>query len=244
MEQFLTNDEQIKSIIKNINITRTLFLSSIIVGEAHIGKRRLASYLFPSATIVDAGVEDVNEAIKDLDEVIISNFEKVKNIDNLDFSNKRIIALTTYIGNKKLIDDKFAFIYQMPSLTQREGDIKLLADKFLEEAKTNLMIDKAVALDYSSLDISKNIKSLKKSVYRELLYSSISAQDIEKIMYNFLLKEYDTQEEDIYKSYLPLYEKPLIEAGIDKFGSQLKLSSILGINRNTLRKKINELQLN
>jgi len=244
MEQFLTNDEQIKNIIKNINITRTLFLSSIIIGEAHIGKKRLASYLFPSAKVIDAAVEDINEALLDTDEAIISNFEKVKNIDNLNLGNKRIIAIATYIGNKKLIEDKFAFIYYMPSLRERKADIKLLADNFLIEAKANLMIERDAQLDYSTLDVTQNIQSLKKSVYRELLYASISAKDIEKIMYNFLIKEYDESEEDIYKKYLPLYEKPLIEAGLDKFGSQLKLSSILGINRNTLRKKINELELN
>ncbi|MBN2825662.1 MAG: Fis family transcriptional regulator, partial [Campylobacterales bacterium] len=138
MEQFLTNNEQIKSIIKNINITRTLFLSSIIVGEEHIGKLHLASYLFPTATIVDARVEDVNEAIKELDEAIVTHFEKVKNIDNLDLSNKRIIALATYVSNKKIIEDKFAFIYQMPSLKERPEDIEPLAHYFLHQAKENL----------------------------------------------------------------------------------------------------------
>ena len=43
-----------------------------------------------------------------------------------------------------------------------------------------------------------------------------------------------------YKEHLGLYEKPLIEAGLHKYGSQSKLSQILGINRNTLRKKIHE----
>ncbi len=101
MEQFLTNNEQIKSIIKNINITRTLFLSSIIVGEEYIGKLHLASYLFPSATIINAAVENINEALKGVDEAIITHFEKVKNIDNLDFDNKRIIALATFFRQQK-----------------------------------------------------------------------------------------------------------------------------------------------
>ncbi|TNF45412.1 MAG: Fis family transcriptional regulator, partial [Epsilonproteobacteria bacterium] len=42
------------------------------------------------------------------------------------------------------------------------------------------------------------------------------------------------------REHLGLYEKPLIEAGLKKFGSQLQLSQVLGINRNTLRKKIHE----
>lgn len=244
MEQFLSNDEQINNIIKNINITRTLFLSSIIIGEPHIGKKQLAISLFPSATIVDASIENINEAIKELEEVIIINFEKVKNIDKLNFNNKRVIAIATYIGNKKLIDDKFAFIYQMPSLKERKNDIKYLADYFLAEAKQNLMIESDIALNYDTLDISQNIKSLKKSVYRTLLYRSSSEEDIEKIIYNFMYRQYNEDDSDIYKRFLPLYERPLIEAGLKKYGSQLKLSAILGINRNTLRKKINELQLN
>jgi len=244
MEQFLTNNEQIKSIIKNINITRTLFLSSIIVGEEHIGKLHLASYLFPSATIVDAALENVNEAIKGIDEAIIIHFEKVKNIDNLDFDNKRIIALAAFLGNKKIIHDKFAFVYRMPSLQERPEDIELLAQYFLNEAKENLSLKGDIELNYEALDTTQNFKSLKKSVYQQLLYASIESQDIEKIMYNFLLKKYNDDTQELYKHYLWLYEKPLIEAGLDKYGSQLKLSSVLGINRNTLRKKINELNLN
>ncbi len=47
-----------------------------------------------------------------------------------------------------------------------------------------------------------------------------------------------------YRENLPIFERPLIEAGLKKYRSQLRLSSILGLNRNTLRKKINELGIN
>ena len=60
----------------------------------------------------------------------------------------------------------------------------------------------------------------------------------ERILYHYLLKHLDGN--DGYREHLGLYEKPLIEAGLKKFGSQLQLSQILGINRNTLRKKIHE----
>ena len=43
-----------------------------------------------------------------------------------------------------------------------------------------------------------------------------------------------------YRNFLYLYEVPLIKAGLTKFKSQLKLSDKLGLNRNTLRKKIAE----
>ena len=46
----------------------------------------------------------------------------------------------------------------------------------------------------------------------------------------------------LYRRILPLVEKPLIEMTLQATGgNQLKAAHILGINRNTLRKKITEL---
>jgi two-component system nitrogen regulation response regulator GlnG len=48
----------------------------------------------------------------------------------------------------------------------------------------------------------------------------------------------------LYSRILPLMEKPLIEITLQATaGNQLKAASILGINRNTLRKKITELRI-
>ena len=41
-----------------------------------------------------------------------------------------------------------------------------------------------------------------------------------------------------YLNLVYLYEVPLIRAGLTKYKSQLQLSDKLGLNRNTLRKKI------
>lgn len=71
-----------------------------------------------------------------------------------------------------------------------------------------------------------------------LMRQNMDAQDIESVLYHYLIKHLDGN--DGYREYLGLYEKPLIEAGLKKFGSQLQLSQVLGINRNTLRKKIHE----
>lgn len=47
---------------------------------------------------------------------------------------------------------------------------------------------------------------------------------------------------DIYHRVLEQVERPLIRCVLEKTGgNQLKAASILGINRNTLRKKIREL---
>ena len=59
-----------------------------------------------------------------------------------------------------------------------------------------------------------------------------------EIIYNYLVDRLGSQSD--YKNFLHLYEAPLIKAGFDKFKSQLQLSDRLGLNRNTLRKKIAE----
>lgn len=240
METFFTTSDKIQHIIKSFNLTKTLFVSSIIIGESHTGKKSLARYLFPNATLVSGSDQkEVEEALEISDELIITNFEKLSNQNTLDFTNKRIIATADYLGNPELIDDLFAFIYTMPSLQERPEDINYLIDLFIKEASSTLMVDDLnIDPDDIPLDFTKNSKSLKKSVYMYIMRQSMNAQDIESVLYSYLLKHLDGN--DSYREHLGLYEKPLIEAGLKKFGSQLQLSQVLGINRNTLRKKIHE----
>jgi DNA-binding NtrC family response regulator len=143
------------------------------------------------------------------------------------------------LGNPELIDDLFAFIYTMPSLQERPEDINYLIDLFIKEASSTLMVDD-LNIDQNEipLNFTKNSKSLKRSVYMYIMRQSMNEQDIESVLYSYLLKHLDGN--DSYREHLGLYEKPLIEAGLKKFGSQLQLSQVLGINRNTLRKKIHE----
>ena len=52
----------------------------------------------------------------------------------------------------------------------------------------------------------------------------------------------DLPSSGVYDRLMPLFEKPLIEATLEAtLGNQLKAAKVLGINRNTLRKKIIEL---
>lgn len=241
MKHFYTKSKQIQSIIKGLNLTKTLYVSSIIIGPAHTGKKTLAASLFPNAPVVSGeNQEELKAVLSNSDELIISDFEKVKNQNELDFSNKRIIATANYLGNSAIIDELFAFIYTMPPLSQREEDVNYLKECFIKEAKSTLMIDSMTAIDTENipLDLSLNNKSLKRSVYSHLIKHAMNAEDIEEILYHYLLEHLEGN--GAYREYLGLYEKPLIRAGLEKFGSQLKLSEILGINRNTLRKKIHE----
>jgi len=143
------------------------------------------------------------------------------------------------MGNQELIDDLFAFIYMMPTLQERPEDVNHLKNIFIKEALSTLMIeDDTFESDDIPLNLSKNSKSLKKSIFLHLYKYSMDDKDIQEVLYHYLLKNLDGN--DGYREYLGLYEKPLIEEGLKKFASQLQLSQVLGINRNTCRKKIHE----
>ncbi len=244
MEQYITTSEKVKQIIKGLELTRGLFVSSVIIGERHTGKKSLLRYLFPDTPVVSGSDQDaVEAALSQNDELIICNFEKLKNYETLDFDGKRIIATADYMGNKKSIDKLFAFIYTMPPLAERPEDIRLLKEIFLSRAKEELMLkDVQCNADDCTTDLSQNAKSLKSRVYRDLIIHTMSRDDLYTGIYRYLLERIDGN--NAYREYLDIYEKPLIEAGLAKYGSQLKLSSVLGINRNTLRKKIYEHGIN
>ena len=240
MEQFFTKSEPVQNIIKGFNLTKTLFVSSIIIGDAHIGKKTLARYLFPHAPLVSGKEQkEVEAALQEYDEIIITDFEKLSNQESLDFDNKRIIATANYIGNYQTIDKLFAFIYTMPSLKERPEDSAYLRDIFIKEAQSTLMLeDRVFAVDEIHINLNNNSKTLKKSIYQHLINHSMDENNIEEAIYHYLLNHLEGS--NGYKEHLGLYEKPLIKAGLKKYGSQLQLSQVLGINRNTLRKKIHE----
>jgi DNA-binding NtrC family response regulator len=240
MEQFFTHSEEVQHIIKGLNLTKTLFVSSIIIGEPHIGKKSLARYLFPDTPLVSGKDQKaVVKLLNEVDELIITDFEKLSNQEELELDHKRIIATANYVGNQQTIDNLFSFIYTLPSLKERPDDTYFMRDKFIQEAQSNLMIERLnIATHKIPLDLRDNSKSLKRSIYRYLMGLSMEREDIQEAIYHYIRDNLEGN--NGYKEHLELYEKPLIEAGLKKFGSQLQLSQVLGINRNTLRKKIHE----
>jgi DNA-binding protein Fis len=236
--QFLSNSPQINNIIKGFTLTKSLFVSSLLIGEAHTGKKTLIQTLFPNSIYIDAtNREELVSALESYDEIIIYNFEKIIDIDSLNFENKRIIAIANYIENTVKIEKKFAFIYQMPTLKERE-DLDLLIEHFQKKIQKELMLENDIVINKEKLNLSENIHSLKASIYKQLMNRTLTSEEIESILFEYLLEHIDGN--NAYREHLYLYEKPLIEAGLQKYKSQLKLSNILGLNRNTLRKKIQE----
>lgn len=236
--QFLSNSPQIDNIVKGFTLTKSLFVSSLLVGENHTGKKTLIKMLFPHTNYVDASnSEELHLALEKYDEIVIYNFDKLVNFENLNFENKRIVAIANHIENSVKIENKFAFIYHMPNLKQRR-DIALLSEYFQKKIQKELMLPEPIELDSSKFDLSENIKSLKASIYKQLMHKTLDTPDIEEILFEYLFD--NIKGNNAYRDCLHLYERPLIKAGLEKYKSQLKLSNILGLNRNTLRKKIQE----
>ena len=239
MIKFIAKSMQLQNIVKSLNLTKRFYVSSLIVGEAESGKKTIARYILPDAVMVNGeNLHDVLDALMVYDEIIIYNFSKLSNFSLLNFDNKRIIATGLYQPKDKMVDELFGYIYTLPPLRERPEDAKELTKLFFDEAKEVLSMDTETIPDLEELDLSQNCKSLQKSVYKSLILSQMEADDIAKLMYNFFLKNLHGNND--YKEFLPLFEKPMIEAGLHLYKSQLKLASILGINRNTLRKKANE----
>jgi two-component system nitrogen regulation response regulator GlnG len=77
-------------------------------------------------------------------------------------------------------------------------------------------------------------------------YAEMSLEDVVRLK----LREYfrqtgDVEPSDLYSLILERVERPLIELTLERTnGNQLQAAAILGINRNTLRKKIATLKIN
>ncbi|CAA6804897.1 MAG: Unknown protein [uncultured Sulfurovum sp.] len=236
--QFLSNSAQIDKITKGLSLTKSLFVSSLLIGEEHTGKKTFIQTLFPNSIYVDANQEqELITALETNNELIIYNFEKVKNIETLNFENKRIIAIANTIKERAKCSQVFAFIYEMPKLEERE-DLSTLILHFQKKIQKELILDFEISLDLKKLDFTQNIKSLKASIYKQLLLRTLTKKDIQELLYDYLFRELEGN--NAYREHLSLYEEPLIQAGLNKYKSQLKLAGVLGLNRNTLRKKIQE----
>jgi len=236
---FISHSVQVQGIIKGLTLSKSLFISTIIWGEPYTGKLTLVRSLFPKANCVDGRDLDLlQQSLQNSEELIIYNFDAISNIQMLNLENRRIIAIANYDKPPSAIESRFAFIYHMPPLRERLKDVSYFFKEFSKEIKADLGVDRDVEVDPKSLDFSENFKSFKISLHKELIKKTLSKEDIELILFDYLYSKVEGK--NAYREHLSLYEKPLIEAGLKKFKSQLKLSEVLGLNRNTLRKKIHE----
>jgi len=230
---------KIEQIIKGLTLSKSLLLSSIIIGEPYTGKMTLVKSIYPQSIYVDAKDTDaLQHAISNYQELIIYNFEYIKDLSTLDLENKRVIAIANDVLNTKSIEDHFAFVYHMPPLRERLSYVKELSKELSNKIREDLMIETPINIDLDSLDLSQNFKSFKISLYKEVIKKSLNQDDIEDVLYQFFWENLKGSNQ--YYDLLHIFETPLIKAGLNRYKSQLQLAKVLGLNRNTLRKKIQE----
>ena len=238
---FITLSNASKEAFKTATLLKTLNVNSLITGENGVGKKSLASYILPNATIVDASdFEESITVLNSTDQVILTNLHISPNLntitDTIKANNVRVIATAKeYLENENL-DELFSVKFSIPSLSQREEDVQALIEMFSKEASALFGVSNDFDMFSFIPDLSDNSSSLKRQVMINYLLQDIQDLELMGIIENYLETKLGSNSD--YRKFLYLYEVPLIKVGLKQYKSQLQLSDKLGLNRNTLRKKI------
>ncbi|QOP46702.1 Fis family transcriptional regulator [Sulfurimonas paralvinellae] len=240
---FLTASSASLQAKKTATLLKTLGVNALITGESGIGKRTLASFILPDASIVDASnFDELLVTLESSKELIISNIDNSPNlnrlIDTIEENDVRIVATSKQLQFNELLDDLFSVKLDIPPLRERVEDVTFLVEKFTKEAAELFGSDESFNIKNFKPDLSQNAKSLRRQVMINYLLQDIGDSDLMGIIENYLYDKLGSNSD--YRNFLYLYEVPLIRGGLKKFKSQLQLADKLGLNRNTLRKKITE----
>lgn len=238
---FITLSDASSEAFKTATLLKTLNVNSLITGEGGVGKKSLAKYILPDAPVLDASnFDELLTALESSNEIIISNLENSPNIkrviDSINLNNNRVIATAKSSYHNNYVDELFSVKFNIPPLSQRPEDIQPLIEKFTKEASLLFGSDEEFNIKNFKPDLSKNANSLRRQVMVNYLLQDIRDDELMDIIENYLFSKLGSSSD--YRKFLYLYEVPLIKAGLSKFKSQLQLADKLGLNRNTLRKKI------
>jgi len=238
---FITASEASYQAKKTATLLKTLTINALIMGEVGVGKKSLATFILPDASVIDASnFEELLISLESSREIIITDIDNSPNIQRLVDTIKRysvrVVATSKQSFTNEHIDDIFSIKFDIPPLKDRLEDVKLLVEKFAKEASSLFGGDEVFNIENFTPDLSKNSRSLKRQVMMNYLLQDIKDTELIDIIENYLYNKLGSNSD--YRNFLYLYEVPLIRAGLDKFKSQLQLSDRLGLNRNTLRKKI------
>ena len=226
--EFVANSLISKKIHKLALMMREMDVNVYIYGEKGVGKSFLASYISPNAQIYSDKLLS-----NDVDVIV----EDIANVKNFNFNYKRVIAT----GNSKLygdLKDKFTIEIELKPLNEREEDIEGFVKLFSKLAQNELKIKKEIK--NFNLDLSENLHSLKRGVYKQFLCNEYKKDEVIEILKKYFAINYS--EEDSYASALKIFDKALIETLLEKYGSKLQVAKHLQINRNTLTKKVKSIE--
>jgi DNA-binding NtrC family response regulator len=246
METFISQSEASKNALNIATLSSSLPVGVLIFGEVGTGKKSLARVVSPDAELFDAQklqalMRDNTVNLEEIKTLIISDIDNCNNIkqflEKLESLGIKIIATATQ--EKESFAEKFAVRIDILPLKEREEDVEVLSHAYLKMANKLFATD--VSIDTIKLDFSKNSFSLKESIFRGVIYESLQQEDVLTLLESYLYKIMDNKSQ--YKDLIEVFEIPLINASRRKYKSQLQMAKALNINRNTLRKKINQYNL-
>jgi len=241
MKKFIAKSDESKKILNIVQVSANLPVNVVIRGEGGVGKKLLAKEILPNAISMDGRFLEnsiINNSINmdQYKELIITNIHQVLN--KKEFLNN-LINIKIVATSKTLIQDieeQFAIKVDISALGNRKEDLDEISNIYI--ANANEIYNSNVSLDSIKIDISQNGISLKKSIYKNTLLNSMSEEDIETALENFISTKLD--ESNTYKYFLKVIEVPLLNIAKIKFKSQLQMATKLNLNRITLRKKIEQ----
>jgi len=227
--------------VKSATLLQGLQINALIYGPIGCGKKTLATTILPDAPIVRAdNFLELLDIIKETSEVIVTHFETLPNSEQLKIalekSKTRLIATSSVELPVSLYNEFFSIKIELLPLSERSEDVAALSKKFLDEYSDISGDLSENLMQCSHVDLSSNAHSLKRSILVNALYKTITEDELINIMESFFDKNLAL--ENAYRDNLHLFDIPIIKSGLKQHKSQLKLSEVLGINRNTLRKKI------
>ncbi len=242
MQEYIAAAPASKEILNSATLLKSLGVNALISGSSGTGKKTLASYILPNTTIYSAKElqQDISDNILSLSNQSII-IDKIENITNIELfltwaheNDIRVIATTSKEELNSKLKDFFSITLFIPNLENRKEDIKPLANKFSNEAMHILGATKKP--EKLIINTSQNAISLRKSIYFSYLFESIGENEIMMLLEKFMLD--NMQGENAYRDLVYLFEAPLLRASQKKYKSQLQMSRHLGLNRITLRKKL------
>lgn len=243
MENYIAISKNSKEILNSAHLLQSVEVNALISGEAGVGKKSLSKYIVPKAPLFKAKnlQEDIADNIISLQNcsIIVDKIEQITNIDLLiNWINEngiRIIATTLKEDLNSKLAELFSITIELPPLKEREEDVKALTTKFSKEASATLDLD-LILPSKLMINISNNAHSLRKSIYFSYLFETIGEDEILMFMENYMFS--NMHGENSYKDFLYLLEVPMLKAATKKYKSQVQMAKHLGLNRITLRKKL------
>lgn len=243
MQDFIAEDEISKEILNSAKLLQAVQVNALILGKDGTGKKSLAKYILPNSDIYEA--KNLQNDIKD-DVLLLQNeaiiIDKINEITNIDLflkwlenNNIRVIAISNTENLNQKLKDIFTITLEIPNLNKREEDTKALVNKFSLEASSILDLPK-ISSSKLIINISNNVHSLRKSIYFSYLFETIGEHEILMFLEKYFSE--NLHGENSYKELSYIFEVPLLKASTLKYKSQVQVAKHLGLNRITLRKKL------